>query len=157
MWTSLEKPKPKPKQVSKQTHSQRGAAAGVVLAAQPLVLLVRGAVGHEGPLDHSLRGLGEGEGPGHLEHTHRVGVMSAYAVFIQELHDVLYRFGMHSRQQFNISWIASSGQTLEVCTSTLTTSGNIIHSVCHQHTSDGITITQSLLIFAGQSCNFGIF
>lgn len=85
--------------MSEQTHSQRGAAAGVVLAAQPLVLLVRGAVGHEGPLDHSLRGLGEGEGPGHLENTHRVGVMSRYVAFIQKLRGVIYRFGTHLRKE----------------------------------------------------------
>lgn len=51
------------------THSQCGAtaAAGQVLAAQPLVLLLRGAGGQEGPLDDPLGGLGEGEGPGYLE------------------------------------------------------------------------------------------
>lgn len=57
------------------THCQRGAAAAVaaaghVLAAQPLVLIFRGAGGQEGPLDDPLGSLREGEGPGHLESGH---------------------------------------------------------------------------------------
>lgn len=56
----------KDRQVSRKTYSQCGAAARVAVTSQPLVFLVRGAVGHEGPLDHSLRGLCEGKGPRHL-------------------------------------------------------------------------------------------
>lgn len=50
------------------THSQCGAtaAAGQVLTAQPRVFLLWGAGGQEGPLDDTLGGLGEGEGPGYL-------------------------------------------------------------------------------------------
>jgi len=53
-----------------KTYSQRGAAADAVLTTQPLALLIRSIVGHERPLDHTLGGLGEGKGPGHLKHTH---------------------------------------------------------------------------------------
>lgn len=56
----------KNRQVNRKTYSQCGAAAHVAFTSQPLVFLVRGAVGHEGPLDHSLRGLCEGKGPRHL-------------------------------------------------------------------------------------------
>lgn len=55
------------------TYSQRGTVAEPVLTAQPLAFVVRGAVGHERPLDHTLGGLGERKGPRHLEdktHTH---------------------------------------------------------------------------------------
>lgn len=54
------------------THCQRGAAAaaGQVLAAQPLVLIFRSAGGQEGPLDDPLGSLREREGPGHLESIH---------------------------------------------------------------------------------------
>lgn len=50
-----------------QTYSQRGAASTMAVAA----LLLRGAAGHEGPLDGSLGGLCEGKGPCDLEHTCR--------------------------------------------------------------------------------------
>lgn len=47
-----------------QTYSQGGAAAAMGLTS----LLIRGAAGHEGPLDGSFWGLCEGESPRDLEH-----------------------------------------------------------------------------------------
>ena len=45
------------------TYGQGGAAGEAALGAQPGAHLVRGAVGHEGPLDDPLGRLVEGEDP----------------------------------------------------------------------------------------------
>lgn len=58
------------KEEHRKTYSQRGAAADAVLTTQPLAFLIRSTIGHERPLDHTLRSLGERKSPRHLAHAH---------------------------------------------------------------------------------------